>query len=118
MCLWNRWIRRPSFSTLLARAIAGSAPFRYQIDALSCIAGTIAGELDKAVHLAEASHALAPGFAPPLRYLSALYAHKGQQDLSFEMVQKLQVSEPDFSYDKLRDKVHRVIVCPAQGFLE
>jgi tetratricopeptide (TPR) repeat protein len=96
--------------TLLARAIAGSAPFRYQIDALSCIAGTIAGAVDKAVHLAEASHALAPGFAPPLRYLSALYAHKGRHDLSFEMVRKLQVSEPDFCYDKLRDKAY-----PAAG---
>jgi tetratricopeptide (TPR) repeat protein len=96
--------------TLLARAIAGSAPFRYQIDALSCIAGTIAGELEKAVHLAEASHALAPGFAPPLRYLSALYAHQGRHDLSFEMVRKLQVSEPDFGYDKLRDKAY-----PAAG---
>jgi tetratricopeptide (TPR) repeat protein len=96
--------------TLLARTIAGSAPFRYQIDALSCIAGTMAGELEKAVHLAEASHALAPTFAPPLRYLSALYAHEGKHDLSFEMVRKLQASEPDFSYDKLRDKAY-----PAAG---
>ena len=96
--------------TLLARAIAGTAPFRYQMDALSCIAGTMAGELEKAVHLAEASHALAPTFAPPLRYLSALYAHEGKHDLSFEMVRKLQTSEPDFSYDKLRDKAY-----PAAG---
>jgi tetratricopeptide (TPR) repeat protein len=96
--------------TLFARAIAGTAPFRYQMDALSCIAGTMAGELEKAVHLAEASHALAPTFAPPLRYLSALYAHEGKHDLSFEMVRKLQASEPDFSYDKLRDKAY-----PAAG---
>lgn len=96
--------------TLLARTIAGSAPFRYQIDALSCIAGTIAGEFDTAIHLAEASHALAPTFAPPLRYLSALYAHNGRHDLSFEMVRKLQANEPDFSYDKLRDKAY-----PAAG---
>lgn len=96
--------------TLLARTIAGSAPFRYQLDALSCIAGTMAGELDKAVHLAEASHALAPTFAPPLRYLSALYAHDGRPDLSLEMVRKLRASEPDFSYDKLRDKAY-----PAAG---
>jgi tetratricopeptide (TPR) repeat protein len=96
--------------TLLARAIAGSAPFRYQIDALSCIAGTITGDLGKAIYLAEASHALAPTFAPPLRYLSALYAHEGRHDLSFEMVQKLQANEPDFCYDKLRDKAY-----PAAG---
>jgi tetratricopeptide (TPR) repeat protein len=89
--------------TLLARTIAGSSPFRYQLDALSCIAGTMAGELDKAVRLGEASHALAPEFAPPLRYLSALYAHGKQHDLSATMVRKLQATEPDFSYDSLRD---------------
>lgn len=96
--------------TLLAREIAGSAPYRYQLDTLSCIASTIAGDLDRAIHLAEASHALAPSFAPPLRYLSALYAHRGEQDLSFQMVQKLQINEPDFNYDKLRDKAY-----PAAG---
>lgn len=90
--------------TLMARTIAGTAPFRYQIDALSSIAGTMAGDFGAAIHLAEASHALAPTFAPPLRYLSALYAHNGRHDLSFDMVQRLQANEPDFSYDKLRDK--------------
>ena len=92
--------------TLLAREIAGSAPYRYQLDTLSCIASTIAGDLDRAIHLAEASHALAPSFAPPLRYLSALYAHRGEQDLSYQMVQKLKVNEPDFDYDKLRDTAY------------
>lgn len=96
--------------TVLARTIAGSSPFRYQLDALSCIAGTMAGELDKAIRLGEASHALAPAFAPPLRYLSALYAHGGRHDLSFDMVRKLQASEPDFSYDSLRDTAY-----PAAG---
>jgi tetratricopeptide (TPR) repeat protein len=96
--------------SLLARSISGSAPFRYQMDAVSSIAGTMAGELDAAIYLAESSHALAPTFAPPLRYLSALYAHGGHHDLSFEMVRKLQAIEPDFSYDKLRDKAY-----PAAG---
>jgi tetratricopeptide (TPR) repeat protein len=96
--------------TQLARTIAGSAPFRFQIDALACIAGTMAGEVDKAIYLAETSHAQAPTFAPPMRYLSALYAHTGQFDLSFDMVRKLQATEPDFSYDKLRDKAY-----PAAG---
>jgi hypothetical protein len=33
-------------------------------------------------------------------------SHKGPRDLSFETVQKLQVSEPDFCDDKLRDKAY------------
>ncbi|MDI1266176.1 MAG: hypothetical protein PS018_23275 [bacterium] len=94
--------------TLTARTIAGSAPYRYQLDALSCIVGTMAGEFEKAVYLAEASHALAPEFAPPLRYLSALYSHAGQHDRSLEMVRRLQRAEPDFCYETLRDKTYPV----------
>jgi tetratricopeptide (TPR) repeat protein len=96
--------------TMLAREIAGTAPYRYQLDTLSCIASTMAGDMNRAIHMAEASHALAPSFAPPMRYLSALYAHKGEHDLSHQMVQKLKISEPDFDYDKLRDTTY-----PAAG---
>ena len=96
--------------TLMARSIAGSTPFRYQLDALSCIVGTMAGDYDKAIYLAEASHALAPDFAPPLRYLAALYFKIGRLDLSRDMIQRLRTSEPDFGYDKLRDKSY-----PAAG---
>jgi tetratricopeptide (TPR) repeat protein len=92
--------------TLLAREIAGTAPYRYQLDTLSCIASTLAGDMNRAIHLAEASHAFAPSFAPPLRYLSALYAHKGEHDLSHQMVLKLKINEPDFDYDKLRDTAY------------
>lgn len=104
--------------TLMARAIAGSSPYRYQLDALSCIVGTMAGEFEKAIYLAEASHALAPEFAPPLRYLSALYSHAGRHDLSLDMVQKLQRAEPDFSYDKLRDKSYPVAGLHRTGIIE
>ena len=64
--------------TLLARDIAGHAPYRYQLDAFSFIASTVAGDTGRAIQLAEACHALMPDFAPPLRYLSALYAYKGR----------------------------------------
>jgi tetratricopeptide (TPR) repeat protein len=94
--------------TLHARAIAGPAPYRYQLDSVSSIASLVAGDVNGAIVLAEACHALAPTFAPSLRYLSALYAHKGDHERSFEMVQKLQINEPDFSFDKLRDKAYPV----------
>jgi hypothetical protein len=92
--------------TLLAREIAGHAPYRYQLDAFSFIASTVAGDVDRAIQLAEACHAIAPDFKPPLRYLSALYAYRGERERSFEMVQKLQLNEPDFTLDKLRDKAY------------
>ncbi len=68
--------------TLLAREIAGFAPYRYQLDAFSFIASAMAGDTNRAIQLAEACHALAPDFKPPLRYLSALYAYKGLDELS------------------------------------
>ncbi len=90
-------------NTLLARSIAGWSPCRFQLDALSCIAGSMAGKLDEAIRLGEASHSLAPSFAAPLRYLAALYYHTGEHERSFELVGKLQAVEPGFSYARLRD---------------
>ena len=95
---------------LIAREIAGATPFRFQIEGLGCIASCIVGDVDQAIWCGEASHALAPTFAPPLRYLSALYLVRGQQTSSLEAVGKLQAIEPDFSYDILRDKSY-----PAAG---
>ncbi len=94
--------------TLHARAIAGLAPYRYQLDSVSSIASVVAGDVDRAIHLAEACHALAPTYAPPLRYLSALYAHRGDRERSFQMTEKLRANEPDFTLDKLRDKAYPV----------
>jgi hypothetical protein len=48
--------------TVVARQIAGSARYRYQLDTLSCTASTMAGDFTRAVRMAEASHALAPSF--------------------------------------------------------
>jgi DNA-binding SARP family transcriptional activator len=94
--------------TLFAREIAGYAPYRYQLDAFSFVASAVAGDTNRAIQLAEVCHALVPDFAPPIRYLTALYAYKGMHELSTEMVQKLQRSEPDFTLETLRDKAYPV----------
>jgi hypothetical protein len=89
--------------TLMARDIAGGTPFRFHIDGLACIASAMVGDVERAIWCGEASHALAPHFAPPLRYLSALYLFHGDERLSQDAVRKLQALEPDFSYDLLRE---------------
>lgn len=90
--------------TLFARAIAGPVPYLFQLDGLSCIAGSMAGEYEKAIWCGEASHAMAPSFAPPLRYLSALYLYQGRPDLSRSMIKKLQKIEPNFSISDLGER--------------
>lgn len=91
-------------TVLVGRELAGASPFRYQVDGLSCIAASMAGDVERAIWLGEASHALAPDYKPPLRYLSALYLVQGDHERSAEIVGKLQALEPNFSYDLFRDK--------------
>ena len=96
--------------TLLARQAAGATRFRFQFDSAACIAGTLAGDMERARRCGEASHALAPSFAPPIRYLAAHYADAGDQERAFEKVEQLKLREPDFSFDQLHDSAY-----PAAG---
>jgi len=89
--------------TLRARQMAGSAPYRFQLDAWGCIAGVMAGNIDQAIACGNASNALAPDFAPPLRALSALHLLRDDREKSQAAVDKLRQREPDFSYEKLRE---------------
>jgi len=89
--------------TLFARELAGTTPLRFQVDGLACIAGSMAGDVDGSIWLGEACHALAPTFKPPLRFLSALYLLRGEEQQSEEMIRRLRVLEPEFSYEMLRE---------------
>jgi DNA-binding winged helix-turn-helix (wHTH) protein len=90
-------------NTLFARQICGLAPYRFHLDGLSCIAGTMAGRFEDALRAGETSHAFSPTFAPSMRYLSVLYLHKGEPESSWSMVEKLRRVEHDFSYEKLTE---------------
>lgn len=90
--------------TLRARQIAGTAPFRFHLDGMCCIAATVAGRFDQAIIHGEASHALATNYAPPIRYLSALYRIYDDERKSHLYIEKMRQFEPDFSYEKLRDR--------------
>lgn len=96
--------------TLHASNLARTTSFNFHINALACIASSMAGDFERSIALGEAAHGLAPAFRPPLRYLSALYLISGERDRSREAVEKLKVLEPDFSYQMLRDSSY-----PAAG---
>ena len=102
---------------LRARELSGTTPFRFFVNCQASIAGSMAGDVDSAIALAEASHGIAPGFKPPMRFLSALYTLRGRHADSQEMVDRLRVSEPNFSYDLLRDKSYPVSSLQRSGLL-
>ncbi|MEM7530215.1 MAG: hypothetical protein AAF416_21615 [Pseudomonadota bacterium] len=97
-------VREGLNNTLIARQIAGSAPYRFQLDALACIAGSIAGDFAMAQRCAEASHAASPLFAPPLRYLTGLYLKAGRQGDAEKMIGTLRETEPGFNLSWLGER--------------
>ena len=90
--------------TLIARELAGASPFRFHVNAAAGIAASIAGDIDSSILLGEAAHGLSPTFKPPLRFLTALYLLRDRHEDSQAMVEKLKITEPNFSYDLLRDR--------------
>lgn len=104
--------------TLRARQICGAARFRFHIDGLSCIVGTMAGEFEQATKIGEVSHAFAPNFAPAMRYLTALYYRQGSEESAFDMIQKLRKFEPDFDCDKLRDSSYPTAGLQRSGLID
>lgn len=82
--------------------------FGFQTESWASSANLLAGNLDAAQEHAERSHLLAPKFAPPLRYLTALYCFQGKFEQAYEAATKLQAIEPDFSFDRLRDEGYPV----------
>lgn len=104
--------------TLHARELSGPTPFRFFVDAFACIAASMAGDVENAILLGEASHGVSPAFKPPLRFLSALYLLKDQREQSEGFVDKLKVSEPNFSYELLRDKSYPVSSLHRSGLLD
>ncbi len=86
------------------RRIGGPAPYRFQLDSWGTVAAVMAHDYDAALRFAQASHAQAENFAPPMRYLAAIYSFHGQDDEAERIVDKLRAQEPDFSLATLLDK--------------
>ncbi|MFK7943216.1 MAG: hypothetical protein AB8B85_09925 [Paracoccaceae bacterium] len=90
--------------TQWASSIGQHAPYRYQLDAWTCVAATIARDFPVARAAAERSHAMSENFAPPLRYLSALLLEQGRPEEAITTVQKLSALEPGFQFSDLKEK--------------
>ena len=83
--------------------LAAGTKYSFLVDSWASSAGMIAQDLVAARYFCESSHAKAPTFAPPLRFLSALFCAESEFDLARAVVEKLKKQEPDFSLNTLKD---------------
>jgi len=89
-------------SVVGAKMAAGSW-YSAQADSWASVAAVLAGDIEGARRSAESSHQKSPAFAPPMRYLSALYCVDGQYDRALEIADKLRVHEPEFTFARLTE---------------
>lgn len=62
-----------------------------------------AGRCDRALMHAEIAHVHAPDFRPPLRFLSGLRFHAGNEAGAADALERIKVLEPDFSLQHMAD---------------
>jgi hypothetical protein len=68
-----------------------------------CLAEIANGEYEQAILSAEAAHARAPSFRPPLRHLYPLYLYRADRDRARQAAEKLWRLEPDFTLARVRE---------------
>lgn len=78
-----------------------NSPFKHWWDMGCCLTSVVTGRYEMARKFAQTAHALAPQFRPPLRYMTALFAHQGEPEKARLAMERLQVLEPEFSLDRM-----------------
>lgn len=87
----------------ISTRLASGTRFAYLAETLAASACLVSGRLGEARSFAELGHSKAPTYAPPLRFLTALYCFEGKFDRAEEMAANLRVREPDFSLGRLSE---------------
>lgn len=104
--IWNLLagqFERARTMQLKARAISSDPRCKHWWDMGCALTATVTGRFDEARHFAECASALAPNFRPPLRYLTALYANEDREEDAFDVMNRLQKIEIDFSVLRMVD---------------
>ncbi len=81
---------------LHARQICGEGPYRHMVDFFASVAAMLNGDLDRGIAIGETVNALAPDFAPALRYLLAGYLRRKDYTRAEDTLGRLHRLEPDF----------------------
>ncbi len=109
MALWSRSTARlytgrtdlAHRDAVHGRFLTETSEFRFFWDLQQFATSMLLGRLDDATCLAQRVTAQCPIFRPPHRYLTALHAHRGQQDQAIAQAETLRRLEHDFSIDRL-----------------
>ncbi|MEM9271230.1 MAG: hypothetical protein AAGA78_20105, partial [Pseudomonadota bacterium] len=78
-----------------------NSPFKHWWDMGCCLTSVVTGRYEEARVFAQAAHALAPHFRPPLRYMTALFAYQGEPEKARLAMERLRQLEPGFSLDRM-----------------
>lgn len=85
----------------MSQKIASRSNFRFWSDFQVSLTAAITGRTEVAIDFGKVSSALAPKFRPPLRYMTAIYANKGDLAAASQTAKKLKSIENSFSMDAL-----------------
>jgi tetratricopeptide (TPR) repeat protein len=88
-------------AAVTAQNLADKTSLKAWADFQRSLTAAATGRIEEATAFGASSHAMAPHFRPPLRYLIALYARSGTTASCARSVRRLQALENDFSIDRL-----------------
>ncbi|WP_284164725.1 hypothetical protein [Frigidibacter sp. SD6-1] len=101
-----------------ACTLAARSPIRHFWDMGACLTSVVTGRHDAALRLAQAASVMVPDFRPPLRYMAALHAARGEADRAATALERLGRAEADFSLDRmLEDRSYPVAALRRSGLL-
>ena len=103
---------------LTARQISGEGPYRHMVDFFASMAAMLSGDFVRGIALSETVNALAPDFAPALRYLLAGYILERDFDRAEDALNRLCHLEPDFELRLFAEPEYPVPALRRTGLLD
>ncbi|MEM9902654.1 MAG: hypothetical protein AAF865_15005 [Pseudomonadota bacterium] len=88
-------------AAVLAQNLTERSSLKFWADFQRSLTAALTGRREEAIRFGTSASALAPSFRPPLRYLVALHAARGDRDATVGAADQLRRIEDSFSIDKL-----------------
>ncbi|MEO1774004.1 MAG: hypothetical protein AAFS07_03545 [Pseudomonadota bacterium] len=88
-------------AAVIAQSLTERSSLKFWADFQRSLTAALTGRREEAIRFGTSASALAPSFRPPLRYLVALHAARGDRDATLDAAEQLRRIEDSFSIDKL-----------------